>query len=1057
MNCIATSKPARAGLTGAGVVALTLLAANPAFAEAADDVASATDVAIEEVVVVGSRRRDRSAADSPVPVDVIGGDEFTAHGDSNMDFLLASLVPSYNVGQEPISDAATVIRPATLRGLAPDATLVLVNRKRRHRAAVIALLAAGISGGAQGPDVSVIPAIALDRVEVLRDGASAQYGSDAIAGIINFVLKEDRSGMTVDAKWGTHYEGDGDALTLSANVGLPLTEYGFANLSFEWKESDPTSRSRQRGDAQGLIDAGNANVRQPAAQIWGAPDYLDDFKLFGNFGIDLDNGMEAYAFGNWAERQVEGGFYFRNPHTRGGVFRGPVVDGVPTVKVANLSGDPSYRCPTIPIRDNVADAGGLAAVGADPHCYTLYEKFPGGFTPQFGAFVDDYSLAGGVRGQLGAWYLDVSAVAGRSNAEFYIYNTINPQLLGQRNDVPVHYVPGAYTETDRVVNVDLSRPVDFGDFYGPVNVALGLEYRDETFRITNGEPNSFHIDADFGLADQGFGIGSNGFPGFPPGDAGENKTSAVAAYIDLESNVTERLLLGAAMRYENYKEFGDTLDGKVAARLQVTDAFALRGAVSTGFRVPTAGQANLRNVTTEFNMGFLADIATLPPTNPVAQQKGAEALTPEESVNITVGAVFEAGPADVTIDYYNIEIEDRIAFTSRFNVTAADIAALQTAGVPDASSFTSVRFFSNQQTVKAQGVDVVVTLPFDLGGGQVDAHGGGQLVGHRTQQVQPGLHQRQPPDADRARAPGCPFRPELDAPPGRLALHGPRPLLRRLLRCADQRCVGVLLPGPGVPGRHRGVLRHQPAADRAGGRAERIRCLPIAQSGRRSGGADLSGGFPVRVQRRLLLPAGALGARLAVAGRTPLARDDGRPGGLSGLSNSFVRAVQPFRTSAASASDAPSKAISSTISPRSRSAGSRCLPQRDCPPSLSPRTVRFPLKPVPGPIDGGQGLAAVPRSARCAAEPVPFPIPYPRDSGIEKAFVVEPFHEVPGHRVKAVPERCVVDVSARVSVPVRRRHRVGSEQETPRVPLDQRRPGCRGRVVAHDVSRHLVP
>ena len=720
MNFIATLKLFRTGVFRVGVVLLTLLTANLAVAEAADEAAeaaSASGGAIEEVVVVGSRRRDRSAADSPVPVDVIGGDDFAAQGDSNMDSLIASLVPSYNVSQEPISDAATFIRPATLRGLAPDATLVLVNGKRRHRAAVIALLGAGISGGSQGPDVSVIPAIALDRLEVLRDGASAQYGSDAIAGIMNFVLKEDNSGMAVDAKWGSHYEGDGDALTLSTNVGLPLTEYGFANFSFEWKESDPTSRSRQRGDAQGLIDAGNSNVRQPAAQIWGAPEYSDDFKLFGNFGIDLGNGMEAYAFGNWAERQVEGGFYYRNPHTRGGVFRGPMVNGEPTVKVANLSGDLSYQCPTIPIRNNVPDAGGLAAVGADPNCYTLYEKFPGGFTPQFGAFIDDYSMAGGVRGQLGAWYFDVSAVAGRSNAEFYIYNTINPQLLGQRNDIDVHYDAGHYTETDRVVNLDVSRPVDFANFYGPLNVAAGFEYRDETFKITNGEPNSFYIDTEYGLGAQGFGIGSNGFPGFQPGDAGSHKSSAIAAYVDLESNVTERLLVGAALRYEDYKEFGDTLDGKVAMRVQVADAMALRGAVSTGFRVPTAGQANLRNVTTEFNMGFLADIATLPPTNPVAQQKGAKALTPEESVNITLGAVFEAGPADITIDYYNIKIEDRIAFTSRFSLTPSDIAALQAAGVSDAASFTSVRFFSNQQTVKTQGVDVVVTLPFDLGGG----------------------------------------------------------------------------------------------------------------------------------------------------------------------------------------------------------------------------------------------------------------------------------------------------------------------------------------------------
>ena len=728
-------KLAKATVVGLAFSWAMLSSLGASTAKAAEaEVAQAAAGEIEEVVVVGSRRRDRSAADSPVPVDVIGGSDFEAQGGSNMDDLIASLVPSYNVSQEPISDAATFIRPATLRGLAPDATLVLVNGKRRHRAAVIALLGAGISGGSQGPDVSVIPAIALDRLEVLRDGASAQYGSDAIAGIMNFVLKEDNSGMAFDAKWGSHYENDGDALTLSTNVGLPLTEYGFANFSFEWKESDPTSRSVQRGDAQGLINAGNTNVRQPAAQIWGAPEYSDDFKLFGNFGLELGNGMEAYAFGNWAERQVEGGFYYRNPHTRGGVFAGPQVDpasgltadqggnaSVSSVKVADLSGTwtpGSTTCPGgVPIINNVPHAGIMAMVQGSANCYTLYERFPGGFTPQFGGYIDDYALAGGLRGQLGDWYFDVSAVAGRSNAEFYIYNTINPQLLGQRNEIDTYYEAGDYTETDRVVNIDLSRPLDIGNLYGPVNLAMGFEYRDETFKITNGEPNSFYIDTDYGLAEQGFGVGSNGFPGFQPGDAGSHKSSSIAAYIDLESNVTDRLLLGAALRYEDYKEFGDTLDVKGAARFQVAEQFALRGAVSTGFRVPTAGQANLRNVTTEFNMGRLADIATLPPTNPVAQQKGAEALTPEESVNITVGAVFNAGPVDITLDYYNIEIKDRIAFTSRFNLTPTDIDALLAAGVTDARSFTSVRFFSNQQTVEASGIDLVATLPFDLGGG----------------------------------------------------------------------------------------------------------------------------------------------------------------------------------------------------------------------------------------------------------------------------------------------------------------------------------------------------
>ena len=310
----------------------------------------------------------------------------------------------------------------------------------------------------------------------------------------------------------------------------------------------------------------------------------------------------------------------------------------------------------------------------------------------------------------------MSATAGRSNAQFYIYNTINPQLLGARNDIPVYYNAGAYTETDRVLNFDLSKGVDMG-FYGLVNVALGLEYRDESFRITNGDPNSFYIDTEHGLAEQGFGIGSNGFAGFQPGDAGENSVRAMATYVDLEADVSERLLIGGALRFERYNEFGNTLDGKVAARLQMTDGFAIRGAISTGFRVPTAGQANLRNVTTEFNMGMLADIATLPPTNSVAIQKGSQALTPETSVNLTLGAVFAVGDLDVTVDYYNIEIEDRIAFTSRFFLTESDISALLAAGVTDARSFTSVRYLSNQQTVQTSGFDVVATWPFDLGSG----------------------------------------------------------------------------------------------------------------------------------------------------------------------------------------------------------------------------------------------------------------------------------------------------------------------------------------------------
>ena len=673
--------------------------------------------------IIGSRRSDRSVSGSPVPVDIIQVSDLIAQGDNRLDSLLSSVVPSFNVSQG--GDSAMLMRPVTLRGLAPDATLVLLNRKRRHRGAVISLLGYGIASGAQGPDLASIPAIALERVEVLRDGASAQYGSDAIAGALNLVLSQAASGMTLDAKWGSHFEGDGDALTLSGNIGLAPGD-GFANLSFEWKEADPTSRSVQRADAAALIAAGNMAVRQPVAQVWGLPRVEDDIKLFANVGTPIGENADAYAFGNWAERQVEGGFYYRNPHGRIGVFRGdPLADGTPTVKVADLTGTGSGNCPALTVVDNRADPAALAAIRNNPRCYSLIERFPGGFTPQYGAHIGDRSLTAGVRGNASnGWRWDASAGIGRNSASFYIHNTVNPQLLSQRNAIPTHYEIGVYTETDRVVNLDLAKAFNTGAFDGPLHVAFGMEYRDETFAIEAGDRNSYFVDTNLenGLAAQGFDIGSNGAPGFRPSDAGENTVSAWGAYLDLESDVSEALLLGGALRYENYADFGDTFDGKVTARYRLSDNFALRGAVSTGFRVPTAGQANLRNVLTSFRsvdgVRRLVDIAILPPTSPVAERKGAKPLTPEQSRNITAGAVFNVGGLDVTVDYYNIEVTDRISLTSAFALTQADVDALLAAGVQDAQSIREVRFFSNEQTVEISGVDLVASWPFDLAAGR---------------------------------------------------------------------------------------------------------------------------------------------------------------------------------------------------------------------------------------------------------------------------------------------------------------------------------------------------
>ena len=705
---------------GAAVVAATALACGLGGVAAEAQEEARAESAIEEVVVVGSRRRDRSAADSPVPVDVIDGDDFMDIGPTDMDWLLSALVPSYNVNQQPISDAATIVRPANLRGLSPDATLVLLNGKRRHRSGVIAFLGGGISDGSQGPDLASIPAIALDRVEVLRDGASAQYGSDAIAGVLNFVLKEDAQGGTLQAKWGQYYEGDGALTSIAANVGLPLGDRGFANLSAEYGGADPTSRSVQRGDALALIAAGNSAVRQPAAQIWGAPEVTGDYKLFGNFGLEVGEASELYAFGNLSQRTVEGGFFFRNPNTRGGIFRGPVLDdGTPALKVADLSADGmSGNCPVVPIVGNVPDATAFNAVRAAPDCWAFNERFPGGFTPQFGADVEDSSFAVGLRGRLASgWFYDVSAVVGTNQAQYFMKNTINPQLAAQREAIPTTYVPGMDTETDQVFDLNLSKPLDLG-WHGPLHLALGYEYRQETFEITAGGRNSWIITDS--LAAQGFGIGSNGFPGFPPRTAGEWSRASQAAYVDLETQVNDAVLIGAAARYEDYEDFGATLDGKFAARLQVSETFALRGAVSTGFRAPTAGQSNTRKVSTVFVDAQLADQAVLPPTHPISARLGGKPLQPEESVNMTVGAVMDIGRMAVTADYYNIAVEGRVAQSSQIILTEADIAALLADGVTDASSYSSVVFFTNDFDTRTQGIDVVATLPLDLGPGATD-------------------------------------------------------------------------------------------------------------------------------------------------------------------------------------------------------------------------------------------------------------------------------------------------------------------------------------------------
>ena len=685
----------------------------------------------ELVVVVGTRAQPRSVTDSAVPVDVIRSEDFASQGSTDLGEQMRTVVPSFNISIQPISDAATIVRPASLRNLAPDHTLILVNGKRRHRAAVITWLGNGIADGSQGPDLSVIPSIAIRQAEVLRDGAAAQYGSDAIAGVMNFQLKDARSGGSLEFRTGAYLDanpgslstcgegiigdikhscngigGRGQAFSVAANAGLPLGRTGFVNLSLEYGNAGPTNRSIQRTDAQNIIEAGNTNLRNPA-QVWGSPKLEDDLKLFVNFGHLFANQLQFYGHTNYASRTVTGGFYFRNPHTRGGVFRGPVVDGLPTLLVgdrvwAETGVKGAGGCPAVPIIGNVPDAAALQQVEADPNCFTLHSRFPGGFTPQFGGDLIDHSVVAGLR-RLSSTGLnwDASINIGTSQVDQFIFDTVNASL---GYDTPTSFEPGSYRQHDVNVNFDVSYPVS-----DMVNVAGGMEWRDEQFTIGAGGQPSWEIGP---YAAQGFSSGSNGFNGYRADTtAGSWNRSNVAVYGDVEFNDPGgQWTVGTAVRFENFEDFGTTTNGKLAARVGLTDAFSLRGAVSSGFRAPTPGQQHAFNVTTAFIGGQLTNNGVVPATSAVAVARGGGQLQPEKSLNVSAGVVFEQGPFTFTADYFRINIDDRVALSQEIALSEPEILTLLDEGIPEARNFPVFRFFLNDFSTTTQGLDLISSL-----------------------------------------------------------------------------------------------------------------------------------------------------------------------------------------------------------------------------------------------------------------------------------------------------------------------------------------------------------
>ena len=712
----------------------------------ADGEATRLDVALSVealelggLVAVGSRAKPRTVTESPVPVDVIPAREIVNQGDIDLANLLRNVAPSFNVNTQPISDAATFARPANLRGLAPDHTLVLINGKRRHRTSVITWYGNGLADGSQGPDIALIPGMALEQAEVLRDGASAQYGSDAIAGVMNFVLKNDRSGGTIEIKTGGYIRaeeatserfqegsvpGDGEMYAITGNIGLPLGENGFLNLTGEYGNTNNTDRSTQRDDALALINSGNTHVREPT-QIWGSPKVSNDIKVWTNLGYLLEGDRQFYSHANFASKQVEGGFYFRNPNTRSGVFGYKNADEESFLLIGDMLDardmvlDGSAGCPEVKVRNGlVADKDAWQQVLANDNCWTFQKYFPGGFTPQFGAYVMDMSAVMGLKGARDRLSWDVSGSWGKSNMDFYMYNTVNASLGPDQpcaddsrdlsfvvpdQDCTPWFNPGVYDQQEMNLNLDLAYELD-----DRLNLAGGAELRNERFEIVPGDEPSWVAGP---LANQGFTPGSNGFTGFGPLTEGAWNRFNFAVYGDFE--VADRdagWSLGFAQRAEYFSDFGFTANGKFAGRLSVSDENALRASISSGFRAPTPGQQNAFNISTIYDPDImdLTNNGTIPSTSNLAVAYDGHPLKPERSVNIAMGMVHERGGFSFSADAFLIDVSDRLTTSRNFTLTQEQADSLVVEGIiEDDEVLKRFRFFINDFGTRTMGIDLV--------------------------------------------------------------------------------------------------------------------------------------------------------------------------------------------------------------------------------------------------------------------------------------------------------------------------------------------------------------
>ncbi len=624
-----------------------------------------------EVVVIGTRREGRTVIESPVPVDVISTADIEASGLSETTQILQMLIPSYNAPQASITDGSDHVRPATLRGLGPDQVLILVNGKRRHTSALVHVNGS-VGRGSTGVDLNAIPASSIERVEVLRDGAAAQYGSDAIAGVINIVLKE-RAGLDASISYGQHASSTergtedvtySDGETVNVNLG-----YGFEVADGNFYVS---ASLRDRG----FVNRAGLDPRQQ---------YYDGF-TGGTFTED--------TFPRLNHRYGNGEFEDKSVFLNGSV---PIGD----------SGAQFYMFSGLSAREGLS--GCFYRRSLDNR--TNRSLYPDGFLPKINSKVNDISGAAGVKGSAGGWAYDVSETVGTNSFTFDMVDTHNASMSGS----PTEFDAGTLNFSQSNTNVDLFRSVDIGTA-SPMSVAIGGEFRWENYKIDAGDPNSYanggRLVADGPNAGASTAPGSQCFPGFQPASAQDETRSNVGVYIDLENNMTSRFLWTLAARFENYSDFGSTATGKLGLRYEITPEIAARGAVSTGFRAPSLAQAWFTSIATNFIDGVPFEVGTFPVSSQVARALGAQDLDPEKSLNISAGLTFSKNNTSLSVDAFQIEIDDRITFTENFTDPAvADF--LNASGI----TATGGRFFTNAIDTRTRGLDVIARHGLRMGPG----------------------------------------------------------------------------------------------------------------------------------------------------------------------------------------------------------------------------------------------------------------------------------------------------------------------------------------------------